>query len=331
MARSLRFRFQDWPLKTPFRIARGNVDAYRCLIVEIGQQGDTGRGEARGIYYLGETDASLTEQVNIARASVEDGCSREDLATVLPPGAARNALDCALWDLECRLENSSIWDRLGVPARPLETFITLGMTDRAEDLVTAALAAQPYQRLKVKLGAKDPIAMVKAVRDARPDAMLVVDANQSLKADGLADVMEAFVGLDVAVLEQPLAADADDCLGQIDTPLMLCADESCQSLGDLDRLPAAYGMINIKLDKAGGLTHALAMVERARQKGLQIMVGNMLGTSLAMAPALMLAQLCDLADLDGAALLSQDYPGGVRYEGGKIHPPSPGFWGVSLP
>ena len=322
----------EWPLREPFVIAGQTLESIVTLTANLGHGTARGRGEALGVDYLGETPESLRDQLESQREAIEaasaPGLALDDLDELvsrLPPGGARNALDCALWDLRCKRTRRTIWSWLGLEPRPVTTAFTVSL-DEPEAMAAAARRAA-YPLLKLKLDAADPAARLAAVRAARPDAELLVDANGSWTASLLAELAPALVEHRVALVEQPLPADDDAALATWDCPVPLCADESCQSSADLEPVAARYRVVNLKLDKCGGLTEALRMVERSRALGLELMVGNMLGSSLAMAPAFVVAQHCRWVDLDGPLLQRTDREAPMRYDGAILHPPPPDLWG----
>jgi L-alanine-DL-glutamate epimerase-like enolase superfamily enzyme len=321
----------DWPLREPFVTADSSCDSIRTVTVELVEGGARGRGEAAGVDYLGETPEGLRERLESCRRAIEglpaEGLPPEELDALLPAGGARNALDCALWDLRLKRAGRTIWDWLGLRPLPVVTAFTLSLEAPAA-MASAARRAASHPLLKLKLDAADPVARVAAVRAARPDAQLIVDANASWSAPLLAEVGPALLEQRVSLVEQPLPRGADLALAGWATPAPpLCADESCQSLAELDAVADRYGFVNLKLDKCGGLTEALRMVERCRELGLGLMVGNMLGSSLAMAPAFAVAQHCRWVDLDGPLLQRTDREPPLRYEGGTVYPPAPALWG----
>ena len=266
-------------------------------------------------------------EILAAAHDVETGASRDDLLSLLPPGGARNAIDCALWDLECQLQKKTIWELTKIKPGSISTVMTIGIGETPEAMAAAALRYAEYPVLKVKLDDKLPVERITAIRTARPDATILIDANQGFTFDLLQEVAPEFAALNVSMLEQPLARGADENLAGFDAPVPLCADESCMHLGELDEAASRYQMINIKLDKTGGLTEALNLAARAQELGLSLMVGNMFGSSLAMAPSLVIAQLCQFVDLDGPLLLRHDRPNGLRYENDMVTTPGNGIWG----
>ncbi|AXQ31468.1 dipeptide epimerase [Solimonas sp. K1W22B-7] len=327
MKQQLTVRPCSWRLKEPFVIARGTRTVASSIVVELQAGGHVGRGEGAGVAYRGETPESMTVQIERVRQAVESGATRRELLELLPPGGARNAVDAALWDLQAKQTGVRAWTRAGVPGGgPVQSVVTLGIRmPEAFEAAARRLADHPW--LKVKVDRRDPVAAVAAVRRGAPRARLIVDANQSWDAEDLARFAPALLEYGVALLEQPLAAGHDEGLSKDRRPIPLCADESVNTIEDLPRLAGRYDFINIKLDKAGGLTAALELAAAAQRSGLRLMSGCMVGASLAMAPAMVLGQLCEINDLDGAFLLAEDWPDGIVYERGSMRPPWPAFWG----
>ncbi len=317
----------EWKLTRPFRVAGHEWVSTRSLVVQLEQDGHLGRGEAQGVFYLGETADSIYEQAHAAAAEVRRGISREELQQLLPPGGARNAIDCALWDLECKRSNLSIWQLTGITPKPVTTVFTIGLEDSAEEMAAKAAAAADAPVLKIKLDAHQPYEKLAAIRSARPDAKLVVDANQGWSFDLLREILPRCADLGLAMIEQPLRRGADEALEGFESPITLAADESCLHCGELETAARRYHMINIKLDKTGGLTEALKLAAAAKSKGCKLMVGNMAGTSLSMAPAFVIAQYCDFVDIDGPLLLQYDQPPGLRYRNGLVGGFEPRLWG----
>lgn len=318
---------ESWALESPFRIAGQEYREIDCLLVQLDAGGVTGRGEAVGVDYLGETIDGLLAQVGGVADAIRQGISRDGLAECLPAGGARNALDCALWDLECKLEGRTVWEHTGIRQRPIATCYTVVLDRTAEAMAAHASLARDWPLLKIKLGADRPLERLASIRAARPDADLIVDANQSWDSDCLQRWLPELVSFGVRLVEQPLPRGADEALEDLASPIPLVADESFQDRGDLDTVRRRYGAVNIKLDKCGGLTEALQLAGAARAMDLGVMVGNMLGTSLAMAPALVLAHLADLADLDGPVLLARDRIPGLRFDRGCVDGLDPLIWG----
>jgi L-alanine-DL-glutamate epimerase-like enolase superfamily enzyme len=327
MTTSLRAEIEKWPLAKPFRITGYAFDVIDLLVVSLERDGYVGRGEAAGVYYLSDTPAAMFEQIESLRTTIESGVSREKLQEMLPPGGARNALDCAIWDLDAKSRRKAIWELTGIRPKAVTTAFTIGIEDTPESMAMSAKDASSYPKLKIKLNADRPVERVAAIRAARPDAELVVDANQGWTYEQLVDVSPRLAELGVKLIEQPLPRGADELLEGYASPLPLAADESCLHRGELDQAAKRYQVINIKLDKAGGLTESLLLAREARSKGLNLLVGNMLGTSLGMAPAFVVAQLCRYVDLDGPLLLTRDRSPGLSCDCGKIAVPDSRLWG----
>jgi L-alanine-DL-glutamate epimerase-like enolase superfamily enzyme len=317
----------EWELTQPFRISGFEWINSRCLVVELCEDGHVGRGEAQGVFYLDETAESIFDQAHAVAADIRKGISRDELEDLLPAGGARNAIDCAMWDLECKQAGKSIWQLTGINPKPVTTVYTIGLEDSPEAMATKAAAAADAPILKIKLSDHLPYEKLAAIRAARPDAVLVVDANQGWNFDKLQEVLPKCVGLDLAMIEQPLARGGDQQLEGFESPITLAADESCLHTGELDTAAGRYSMVNIKLDKTGGLTEALRLANAAKAKGCKLMVGNMVGTSLSMAPSFVVAQLCDFVDIDGPLLLKYDQPNGLEYINGVVTGFDPALWG----
>ncbi len=317
----------DWELTQPFRISGFEWINSRCLVVQLGKDGVIGRGEAQGVFYLDETAESIFQQAHAVAAEIRKGISREDLQQLLPAGGARNAIDCALWDLECKMAGKTIWQLTGITPRPVTTVYTIGLEDTPAAMAAKAAAASDAPILKIKLSSHMPYEKLAAIRAARPDAVLVVDANQGWSFDQLQEVLPKCVDLNLAMIEQPLARGGDAQLEGFKSPITLAADESCLHTGELEAAARRYSMINIKLDKTGGLTEALRLARAAKEKGCKLMVGNMVGTSLSMAPSFVVAQLCDFVDIDGPLLLKYDQPNALVYANGVVKGFEPALWG----
>ena len=318
---------EDWELVQPFRISGHEWITSPTLVVELTYGDFIGRGEAQGVFYLNETAESIFEQADGIAARICEGTSRDELLELLPPGGARNAIDCALWDLECKRSGKTIWELSGIDPRPVTTVFTIGLESTPEAMAAKAAAAAEAPVLKIKLDRHMPYEKLAAIRAARPDAKLVVDANQGWDLELLQEVAPKCVELNLEMIEQPLPRGADEELAAYDSPVILAADESCLDTSELETAARRYGMINIKLDKTGGLTEALRLARAARKKGCKLMVGNMVGTSLGMAPAFVVAQLCDFVDIDGPLLLKYDHPMGLNYRKGVVDVFSPRLWG----
>ncbi|MCC6305057.1 MAG: dipeptide epimerase [Rhodobacteraceae bacterium] len=312
-----------FPLPGAFTIARGSRSEAHGVTATLVRDGIAGRGECTPYGRYGETPAGVMATI----AALGPPADRAALARALPAGAARNALDCALWDLEARERGVRVWELAGLdPPLPVTTCFTLSLAS-PEEMRRAAARNAWRPVLKVKLGAPGDMARLEAVREGAPRARLVVDANEGWTAEVYRDLAPRLAALGVAVVEQPLPAGADDMLSEIARPVPVCADESCHDRASLAALAGRYDLVNIKLDKAGGLTEALALRAAAREAGFGVMVGCMVASSLAVAPAVLLAQGADLVDLDGPLLLAADRPHGLVYEGAAVHPPGPALWG----
>jgi len=309
---------ERFPVAGAFTISRGAKTFVDVVVCTVTDGVHIGRGEGTPIYYHGETAQGCAEAITHITSSAE-AFDRERLRAIMPPGAARNALDCALWDIEARRAGRPVWALAGLDEpQPLRTAYTISL-DTPDAMAAAAARARGrgFTLLKCKLTGEGDEARIAAVRAGAPDAELIVDANESWAAADLATRAGALAGLGVSLIEQPLPAGRDGALAGAALPVPVCADESCQSLADLDRL-ADYQAINIKLDKAGGLTEGLAMAREARRRGQRIMVGCMLASSLGIAPAFLLAQQADWVDLDGALLLAQDRDEPLIVEDGSL-------------
>jgi len=327
MKRRVSIHTESWLAIIPFRISNNVWDDFPCVVCEIEQDGAVGRGEALGVYYLDETLGSMTAQLEQVAAELADGASRQRLLELLPPGGARMAADAALWDLEAQLTGRTAWSMAGVEAGPIETVFTIGLEDTPAQMAAKATAAADISLFKVKLGNDRPVERIAAIREARPDVRMVVDVNQGWTFDELQRYAPELKTLNVSMIEQPLPRGGDAELEGYEPPLPLCGDESCLHLGELSDAVRRYQMINIKLDKTGGLTHGLELAHAAREKGLDLMVGCMGGTSLAMAPHHVIGQLCDFVDIDGPLLIKNDRPGGLHYDRGIVTLPERPFWG----
>lgn len=317
------------PLAAPFRISDRVFEDVPVVIVRLEADRHVGTGEAAGVFYLGDEPEGMLRQILAVRRAIGEGVDHAGLVTLLPAGGARNALDCALWDLQARRAGQAVWQLLGISQpRPLLTTFTLGNGTPAE-MAGAATGYAQARALKLKLNGDPADAdRVRAVRAARPDAWLGVDANRSLTPATLAQLAPAMIAADVQLVEQPFRVGEDHWLAAIDLPIPFAADESVQTKADVDRLAALYQVINIKLDKCGGLTEGLRMAARARALGLGVMVGNMLGTSRAMAPGWLLGQQCDVVDLDGPLFLVGDVAPAATYRDGLIDFDA-GVWAVN--
>jgi L-alanine-DL-glutamate epimerase-like enolase superfamily enzyme len=318
---------EEWEMTEPFRISGHEFVNSRCIVVQLADGGFSGRGEAQGVFYMDETAESLFDQVSAVANDIRQGITREDLQELLPAGGARNAVDCALWDLECKRTGQTVWQLTGIDPKPVTTVYTIGLEDSPEAMAAKAAAAASNPVLKIKLSDHLPYEKLAAIRAARPDAQLVVDAKQGWSFDQLKEILPKCAELDLGMIEQPLKRGGDECLEGFESPITLAADESCLHTGELEAAARRYSMINIKLDKTGGLTEGLRLARAAKEKGCKLMVGNMMGTSLSMAPSFVVAQLCDFVDIDGPLLLNNDHPDGLQYHNGQVEVFSSNFWG----
>ncbi|MCB1477023.1 MAG: dipeptide epimerase [Rhodobiaceae bacterium] len=328
MALKLETRIEQWPLAGRFTISRGSISQVAVISVKISNGPHVGRGECRPYSRYGETLDGVRDTIDGLADELAAGLDRQSLQTRLPAGAARNALDCALWDLEAKQSGIPVWQRaeLDRPV-PLTTAYTLSL-ETPEVMAEAAAKAATRPLLKVKLGRSEgDMERLAAVRRAAPLARLIVDANEGWTETDLPGYLEQMAALGVELVEQPLPAGRDEILSRISRPIPVCADESAHDRASLSGLPDRYDMVNVKLDKSGGLTEALAMIAAAREAGLGVFVGCMLATSLSMAPAALAAQRADYVDLDGPLLLARDHQPPLAYEGSLLMPPSPALWG----
>ncbi len=322
-------RNEDLRLSAPFRISGHVFEVSPVTLVTLRQGDHSGRGEAAGVYYTHDTPAQMLATVERLRDALADGVSRQHLRTLLPAGGARNAVDCALWELEARQAGVPAWRLAGMEApKPLLTTFTVG-ADEPDTMATRALAYTHARAIKLKLTGEVEldIARLRAVRKARPEAWIGVDANQGYVPDTLSRLLPALVDEGVSLLEQPCRRGHEADLDSIDRVVPIAADESILDLAELEERAHRFDVINIKLDKCGGLTEGLMMARRARELGKRVMVGNMVGTSLAMAPAFLLGQFCDIVDLDGPLFLDHDRTPGVVYADGHVDCPAV-VWGT---
>jgi L-alanine-DL-glutamate epimerase-like enolase superfamily enzyme len=325
--RKLVVRTERWETARPFVIARGTKHHVDVLVVEIEDGTRTGRGEGTPIYYKGDNIEQALAMAEGMADSVSAGASRAALLEMMPPGAARNAIDSALWDLEAKQAGHRVWELAGLPvARPMLTAYTISLGDPGT-MAEAARAASGRELLKLKLGGEGDAERVAAVRAAAPDARLIADANESWQGLDIERLCHALHDHHVELVEQPLPAGADADLAHVRSPVPLCADESLQSRAELGDVVGRYRFINVKLDKCGGLTEALALIHAAKARGLGVMTGCMLSTSLGIAPAFVAAMQAQFADLDGPLLLARDRPAGLRFHGSDVDPPAVELWG----
>jgi L-alanine-DL-glutamate epimerase-like enolase superfamily enzyme len=320
-------RIERWPIAGSFTISRGAKTEAVTVVAEVSRGGHTGRGECVPYSRYGETPEATLAALEAMREPLTRGLDRQALQAAMPPGAARNALDCALLDLEAKTSGTRAWDLLGRPApKACITAYTISLgTPEVMAAATAKAAHRPL--LKIKLGGDGDGARIAAVRKAAPDSELIVDANEAWTPDNLAQNLKDCAEASVTLVEQPLPAGRDEALRHIRRPIAVCADESVHDRASLGGLRERYDAVNIKLDKTGGLTEALAMADAARALGFEIMVGCMVATSLAMAPAILLASQARFVDLDGPLLLARDRDAGLRYDGSLVYPPEAALWG----
>jgi L-alanine-DL-glutamate epimerase-like enolase superfamily enzyme len=320
-------RIERWPIAGSFAISRGLKTEAVTVAAEVSRGGVTGRGECVPYPRYGETPEATLATIQAMQEPLAGGLDRKALQEAMPPGAARNALDCALFDLEAKICGKRVWDLLGRPApKACITAYTISLgTPDAMAAATAKAAHRPL--LKVKLGGDGDAARIAAVRKAAPESELIVDANEAWTDSNLEQNLNACAAVGVTLVEQPLPAGQDQALKRIRRPLAVCADESVHDLKSLGGLRGHYDAVNIKLDKTGGLTEALVMADAAQSLGFEIMIGCMVATSLAMAPAMLLTSQARFVDLDGPLLLARDRDGGLRYDGSLVYPPEAGLWG----
>jgi len=319
-------REEIWPLKQLFRISRGSRTEARVVVVTVTDGQHTGRGEGVPIARYNQSVASVLEQIESIKR--EKSLDRHRIQQLLPAGAARNALDCALWDLEAKISGKRAWELANVLMVPkVETSFTISL-DSPDKMGAAAKASANAPILKLKLGGDNlDLARVEAVREVTTSARLLIDANESWSPSHFEKIVPALKRLGVELIEQPFPADADEVLLTLDHPVPVCADESCHTGDDLARLTSRYEAINVKLDKTGGPTEALHLCEQARKAGFKLLIGCMIGTSLGMAPARLLASIADYVDLDGPLLLARDREHGLSYQNNRIGIPSRELWG----
>jgi L-Ala-D/L-Glu epimerase len=320
-------RIERWPIAGSFTISRGAKTEAVTVVAEVSRGDRTGRGECVPYPRYGETPEETLAALKSMQEPVARGLNRQALQAAMQAGAARNALDCALLDLEAKIAGQRVWNLLGRPApRACTTAYTISLgTPEAMAAATAKAAQRPL--LKIKLGGDGDGARIAAVRTAAPESELIVDANEAWTSDNLAQRLAECAEAGVTLVEQPLPAGQDEALARIRRPLSVCADESVHDRSSLAGLRERYDAVNIKLDKTGGLTEALAMADAAQALGFEIMIGCMVATSLAMAPAMLLAEQARFVDLDGPLLLARDREGGLRYDGSLVYPPDAALWG----
>jgi L-Ala-D/L-Glu epimerase len=324
---ALEARIERWPIEGSFTISRGAKTEAVVVVAEVSFGGLMGRGECVPYPRYGETAEATLAAILGMKAAIGRGLDRQALQSAMPPCAARNALDCALLDLEAKHGRRRIWDLLGrTPPRPCVTAFTISLGS-PEAMAAAAARAAQRKLLKIKLGGEGDEMRIAAVRRAAPDCELIVDANEAWSEDNLEPNLAACAHAGVTLVEQPLPAGKDARLSRIKRPIAVCADESVHDRASLTGLRERYDAVNIKLDKTGGLTEALAMADAAAAQGFEIMIGCMVATSLSMAPAMLIAQRARFVDLDGPLLLARDRDGGLRYDGSLVYPPDAALWG----
>lgn len=325
--RKLTLRHESFPITGEFTVSRGSKTEARVVAVEIREATRKGCGECTPYARYGESIDSVTAAIRGLQSEIEAGLTREALQERLPAGAARNALDCALWDLEAKMKETPVWFLAGLrEPKPAMTAFTISLA-APEAMAEAAAQAKARPLLKVKLGRPRALECLAAVRKAAPESMLIVDANEAWDMATLRTLAPELAERDVVLIEQPLPASEDHVLADYNSPVPLCADESVHDTKSLETLPKGYAAINIKLDKTGGLTEALRLAEAARAKKLEIMVGCMVASSLAMAPAFLLTRGAYFVDLDGPLMLAADRQHAMRYDGSRMYPPPPALWG----
>jgi L-alanine-DL-glutamate epimerase-like enolase superfamily enzyme len=327
VVRTLSVAQESWPLRGVFAISRGARTQSEVVVAEVRQGDIVGRGECVPYPRYGESVAGVVSAIEQLAEPVAQGLDHTGLEARLQAGAARNALDCALWDLAAKARRQPVHELAGLPApRPVVTAFTISL-GTPDAMATHAAEARAYPLLKLKLGGDGDLERVRAVRAAVPDTRLMVDANEAWTSAQLPDYLAAMADLGVELVEQPLHAGEDTALGEVEHPVPICADESCHTSADVPRLVGRYDVVNIKLDKAGGLTEAMRVATAAHANGLRVMVGTMMGTSLLMAPAMLLASTADWVDLDGPLWLARDRDDALRWDGTHLHPPTPALWG----
>lgn len=324
---SLSVSHETWPIRGSFTISRGSRTEVDVIVAELREGDKRGRGECVPYARYGETPESVMEQIQGLEDALASGLDSDRLQDALPSGAARNAVDCAFWDLNAKCDGKRVWELAGLPApEPLTSAYTLSL-DTPEKMKAAAKENSVRPLLKLKLAGPDDLQRVEAVRSGAPEAVIIVDANEGWTPEIYSDLAPKLAALGVQMIEQPLPADNDAALGEIERAVPVCADESCHDRASLPALKGRYDIINIKLDKTGGLTEALALKVEAEAIGFGVMVGCMLATSLSMAPAHLVAQGVQVVDLDGPLLLAKDREPPMRFEGSEIYPPDEALWG----
>jgi L-Ala-D/L-Glu epimerase len=327
LSHALKVQIERWPIAGSFTISRGAKTEAAVVVAELSDGSHSGRGECVPYARYGETVAQVAATIEQLRPALARGLDRTALQSALPAGAARNALDCAFWDIEAKRAGQPVHVLAGLdPPRPLVTAFTISLAT-PDDMARAAAQAADRALLKVKLGGREDRARIAAVRSAAPNATLIVDANEGWTPGNLGENLTACAEAGVVLVEQPLPQGDDAVLAGIKHPIPICADESAHDRASLPALRGKYDAVNIKLDKTGGLTEALAVAAEAEALGFKLMVGCMVSTSLALAPAMLVAQRAEVVDLDGALLLARDRPHGLRHAGSRVHPAASALWG----
>ncbi len=325
-SRELTVRTERWPIAGTFTISRGSRTEAVVVVCEIREGAAIGRAECVPYPRYGESVDGVAADIEAMVEALDTGLDRQGLLTAMKAGAARNAVDCALWDLEAKRTGKRAWELAGLPApKPLTTVYTISLSSPEEMAEQAKSCGRPH--LKIKLGGDGDADRLAAIRAAVPEATLVIDANEGWTPANLEANLAVCERFRIALVEQPLPASDDEALRHVRRPIPICADESVHDRPSLAKLAGKYDAINVKLDKTGGLTEAFLLVAEAEKLGLKIMTGCMLGTSLSMAPATLIAQKAFLVDLDGPLLLREDRPEGLRYDGATVYPPTPSLWG----
>ncbi len=327
MRTTISVKTERFPIAGSFTIARGSKTEATAVVCTLSAGGATGLGECVPYQRYDETPESVVAQIEAARPNIENGITRQELLGVMPAGAARNAVDCALWDIEAKVTGTRAYNAIcKKPPVALQTAFTISLGS-AQEMANRARQHSDCPVLKIKVGTEDDEARIRAVAANAPDSILIIDANEGWTPDNIRHHMLVAAECRARIIEQPLPAGHDDILSEIPHPVAVCADESLHTTDDLAKLAGKYDAINIKLDKTGGLTAALELREEARKQGFGVMVGCMVGTSLSMAPAVLLAQEADFVDLDGPLLLAEDRNPGLKYEGSLVNAPEPELWG----
>lgn len=324
---NLSVHMEEWPTTHTFRISGFSWNSYKVVVVEIDDGVHRGQGEGTPLFYMGETVESMYDDIWRVASEIRRGINRSDLLSLMKPGGARNAVDCALWDLQAKQSAKSIWEITGISQKNIATAYTIGIEDTPKAMGVKAAEASSFSILKVKLDINEPVERVAAVRTARPDALLTVDANQAWTIEQLKAIAPQLSKLGVQLIEQPLPRGTDQCLNDYDGPIPLCADESFQEQDDLRQLSKGYRFVNVKLDKMGGLTESLNILSSIKRSGLNVLVGCMGSTSLSLAPTLVLGHLAEFVELDGNLMLQSDRPFGLQLSQGCVAKLNSKLWG----